>query len=117
MKLINFQSYLLIIITLIFSNCREQTVKVNLPALENKVIINAIISPDDTELKVRISKSQPAFGKNNEEDFELLILSQQIEGVIIKNTENNQKIVLSPVKDFPITTRWLYKQKRRPNLH
>ena len=100
MKLINIQTYLLIIITLIFSNCQEQTIKVDLPVLENKVIINAIISPNDTLLNVRISKSQPAFGKNNEENFELLILAQLIDSVIIKNTENNQKIVLPLLRDF-----------------
>ena len=99
MKLINIQIYLLIIITLIFSNCRERTVQVDLPVSENEIIINAIISPNDSLLNVRISKSQPAFGKKSNDPFQLLILSRQIDSVIIKNTENNQKIVLPLVKE------------------
>ena len=99
MKLINIQPYLLIIITLIFSNCRERTVKVEIPVSENEIIINAIISPNDSLLDVKISKSQPAFGKKSNDPFQLLILSRQIDSVIIKNTENNQKIVLPLVKE------------------
>ena len=112
MKLINIQPYLLIIITLIFSNCREQEGIVDIPVLEDKVIINAIISPDDTELEVKISKSHPVFGEWNNDPLNLLYLSQQIESVIIKNTENNQKIALSPIEDFtgppPYGTKLIY---------
>ena len=99
MKLINIQIYLLIIITLIFSNCREKTDIVDIPILEDKIIINAIISPNDTALDVLISKSRPAFGEWSYDTLTLLYLSQQIDSVIIKNTENNQKTTLSLIKE------------------
>ena len=99
MKLINIQIYLLIIITLIFSNCREKTDIVDIPILEDKIIVNAIISPNDTALDVLISKSRPAFGEWSYDTLTLLYLSQQIDSVIIKNTENNQKTTLSLIKE------------------